>query len=130
MDILQKYYATFNAHDTAAMLECLTEDVQHEISQGGSETGKAAFAAFMSHMDECYLEQVRDLVLMQSADGTRAAAEFWLDGEYLQTDGKFPTAKNQKYTLRVGAFFDLQNGKIARVSNHYNLGEWLRQVAS
>jgi steroid delta-isomerase-like uncharacterized protein len=129
MDIIKTYYSAFNAHDTTTMLECLTEDVQHEVSQGGLETGKAAFAAFMAHMDRCYLEQVQNVVLMQNPDGTRAAAEFDLEGQYLQTDGNFPPAKGQRYTLRVGAFFELQNGKIARVSNHYNLREWLRQVS-
>jgi steroid delta-isomerase-like uncharacterized protein len=128
MEIIEKYYAAFNAHNTAAMLECLTEDVQHEISQGGTELGKAAFAAFMGHMDECYSEQVLDLVLLQNPDGTRAAAEFRLEGRYLKTDGAFPEAKGQTYTLRVGAFFEVRDGKIARVSNHYNLRDWLRQV--
>jgi steroid delta-isomerase-like uncharacterized protein len=128
MELIEKYYAAFNAHDTAAMLECLTEDVQHEISQGGLETGKQAFASFMAHMDKCYLEQVLDLAIMQNPDGTRAAAEFRLEGQYLQTDGNFPAAKKQHYTLRVGAFFELRGGKIARVSNHYNLPDWLRQV--
>jgi steroid delta-isomerase-like uncharacterized protein len=128
MELIKKYYAAFNAHDTTAMLECLTEDVQHEISQGGLEVGKPAFAAFMAHMDKCYLEQVLDLVVMQNPDGTRAAAEFHLKGQYLQTDGDFPQAKGQPYTLRVGAFFEVRQGKIARVSNHYNLRDWLRQV--
>jgi steroid delta-isomerase-like uncharacterized protein len=128
MEIIEKYYAAFNAHNTADMLECLTEDVQHEISQGGTEIGKTAFAAFMAHMDGCYSEQVRDLVLMQNPDGTRTAAEFMLEGKYLETDGGFPTAKGQPYTLRVGAFFEVRDGKIARVSNHYNLNDWLQQV--
>jgi steroid delta-isomerase-like uncharacterized protein len=128
MQIIEQYYAAFNAQDTSTMLECLTEDVQHEVSQGGTEIGKPAFAAFMAHMDKCYQEKVLDLVLMQNPDGTRAAAEFRLEGQYVQTDGDFPPAKGQFYTLRVGAFFELREGKIARVSNHYNLGDWLRQV--
>lgn len=130
MEILQRYYAAFNRQDTSAMLECLTTDVLHEISQGGVEQGQAAFAAFMVHMNRCYHEQVLDLVLMQNQDGSRAAAEFQLEGEYLLTDGNFPLAKNQKYTLRVGAFFELRDGKIARISNHYNLKDWLHQVES
>ena len=34
------------------------------------------------------------------------------------------------YRLRVGAFFDLQEGKVRRVTNYYNLEEWLRQVGA
>jgi steroid delta-isomerase-like uncharacterized protein len=126
--LIRDYYAAFNAHDWNGMLALLTDDVAHDISQGGRETGRDAFKAFMAHMDRSYRESVRELVVMVAAGGTRAAAEFELDGEYLATDGNFPPAKGQRYTLRVGAFFDVKGGKIARVSNHYNLKDWLAQV--
>jgi steroid delta-isomerase-like uncharacterized protein len=126
--LIRDYYAAFNARDWNGMLALLTDDVAHDISQGGRETGRDAFKAFMAHMDTSYREKVRELVVMVAAGGTRAAAEFELDGEYLKTDGNFPQAKGQRYTLRVGAFFDVKNGKIARVSNHYNLKDWLAQV--
>ena len=41
-----------------------------------------------------------------------------------------PEAKGQTYHLRVGAFFDLRDGKIARVTNRYNLSEWMRMVGA
>jgi steroid delta-isomerase-like uncharacterized protein len=125
---IRAYYAAFNARDWQGMTALLTEDVAHDICQGGCQTGRAAFAAFLAHMDRCYRESVRDLVVMVSADGARAAAEFELDGTYLATDGAHPPARGQTYTLRVGAFFDLSGGKIARVSNHYNVKAWLDQV--
>lgn len=126
--LIRDYYAAFNARDWDGMLALLADDVAHDISQGGRETGRDAFKAFLAHMDSSYRERVREPVVMVAAGGTRAAAEFELDGEYLATDGNFPPAKGQRYTLRVGAFFDVRNGKIARVSNHYNLKDWLAQV--
>ena len=126
--LIRDYYAAFNAQDWNGMLALLTDDVAHDISQGGRETGRDAFKAFMAHMDTSYREKVRELVVMVAVGGARAAAEFELDGEYLKTDGNFPQANGQRYTLRVGAFFDVKNGKIARVSNHYNLKDWLAQV--
>jgi len=126
--LIRRYYDAFNAGDWAGMLALLSDDVAHDISQGGREVGAEAFARFMAHMERCYRERVRDLVVMASADGARAAAEFMLDGEYLRSDGAFPPAHGQRYTLRVGAFFELRGGRIARVSNHYNLKDWLRQV--
>lgn len=126
--LIRDYYAAFNARDWNGMLALLTDDVAHDISQGGREIGRDAFKAFLAHMDARYRENVRELVVMAAAGGARAAAEFELDGEYLATDGNFPPAKGQRYTLRVGAFFDVKGGKIARVSNHYNLKDWLAQV--
>ena len=65
---------------------------------------------------------------MTSADGTRAAAEFVVHGEYLNTDEGLPEASGQRYQLPAGAFFELRNGKVARISNYYNLQDWIAQV--
>ena len=128
LDLLQRYYAAFNAGDREAFLSLLTEDVVHDINQGGSERGTAAFRAFMERMDRCYRESIEDLVLMADETGTRAAAEFTVMGEYLATDEGLPPAKGQTYQLSAGAFFTLRHGRVARVSMYYNLEEWLRQI--
>lgn len=128
--LIQNYYATFNAGDRAAFLALLTEDVAHDINQGGTETGKAAFRAFLARMDRSYREQVCDLAVFANEDGTRGAAEFYIEGEYLATDEGLPPANGQRYRLRVGAFFELQNSRVSRVTNYYNLDEWLRQVGA
>ena len=129
---VRAYYAAFNAGDTEAFLALLTDDVIHDISQGSRETGKAAFRTFVAHMDRCYKETITDLVVMTNPDGTRAAAEFTVHGTYIATDPGVPTgtapAKGQTYNLPAGAFFTLKNNKVARISNHYNLGEWIAQV--
>ncbi|QGP80924.1 ketosteroid isomerase-related protein [Sphingobium sp. CAP-1] len=127
-ELLDLYYAAFNRGDAAAMLALLTDDVIHEPSQGNAREGKGAFAEFLDHMNRCYREQVIDPVFLTSQDGQRAAAEFMLEGRYLETDSDLPPATGQTYHLRVGAFFELRDGLIARVSNHYNLADWLNQV--
>lgn len=126
--LLSRYYAAFNAGDGQAMLACLSEDVAHDINQGERQIGKPAFAAFLDHMDRCYRERLADIVLMVSEDGTRGAAEFVVHGEYLATDEGLPPATGQRYVLPAGAFFDIANGRIARVSVYYNLSDWTRQV--
>jgi steroid delta-isomerase-like uncharacterized protein len=130
--LVRAYYAAFNAGDRAAFLGLLTEDVEHGISQGGSEHGRDAFARFMAHMDRCYREQITDIVVMTDASGTRAAAEFVVHGTYIATDpgvpAGTPAAAGQRYTLPAGAFFTLRDGRVARIANHYNLGDWVRQV--
>ncbi|MBS7790143.1 nuclear transport factor 2 family protein [Roseococcus sp. SDR] len=127
-DLLRRYYAAFNAGDWEGMLACLTEDVAHDVNQGGREVGRAAFAAFLARMERCYRERVEDLVVMVSPDGTRGAAEFVIHGTYLVADEGLPPARGQGYVLPVGAFFEIQGGRIARVTNYYNLQDWLRQV--
>lgn len=127
--LIERYYAAFNAGDTDAMLACLTEDVAHDINQGGRQSGKAAFRDFLAHMDRCYRERLTDIVVMTSPDGARAAAEFVVHGAYVTTDEGLPPATGQTYVLPAGAFFGLRDGLIARVSVYYNLTEWIAQVS-
>ena len=122
------YYAAFNRGDWAAMLGCLHDDVVHDLNQGGRETGREAFAAFLQRMQSCYRERLDDVVVLASEDGSRAAAEYVVHGQYLRGEAGLPEARNQRYVLPGGAFFDLRDGRIARVTNYYNLQDWIAQV--
>jgi steroid delta-isomerase-like uncharacterized protein len=127
--LIRRYYDAFNAGDAESFLGLLTDDVIHDINQGPCETGRAAFAAFVDRMTRCYRERIVDLVVMTEASGTKAAAEFVVHGEYLAADEGLPSAHGQHYVLPAGAFFALRDGKIARVTNFYNLQDWLLQVS-
>lgn len=126
--LLARYYAAFNAGDWPGMLDCLTADVVHDINQGTSQHGKAAFGEFLTHMDRCYRERLEDLVLMASDGGAHGAAEFTVHGAYLATDDGLPEATGQTYILPAGAFFAFRDGRISRVSVYYNLADWTAQV--
>ncbi len=130
ISLITHYYEVFNAGDREALLCLLTEDVRHDINQGASEVGREVFRAFLQRMDRCYREQVEDLQVFGNQDGTRGAAEFFINGEYLNTDDGLPPATGQKYCLRVGAFFELRAGQVSRVTNYYNLEEWLRLIGA
>ena len=61
--------------------------------------------------------------------GARAAAEYVVHGQYLKDDEGLPPARGQEYVLPGGAFFDIRGERIARVSNYYNLQDWIAQVS-
>jgi len=127
--LIRQYYAAFNAGDMDAFLDLLTEDVAHDVNQGGRELGREAFAAFMARMNRCYREEIVDIAVMVDRDGSRASAEFTVLGTYLATDDGLPPATGQTYRLPAGAFFDIRDGRVARISNYYNLQDWLAQVS-
>ena len=126
---LRAYYEALNRHDPAGAVALLAEDVVHELNQGPREVGKAAFREFLQRMEFCYAEQLVDIRLLASADGTRAAAEYTVLGEYIADDIGMPPARNQHYRMSGAAFFSLHGGRIVRVSDHYNLQEWFSQIA-
>ncbi|RIA01501.1 isopropylmalate/homocitrate/citramalate synthase [Cereibacter sphaeroides] len=129
-ELIGRYYAAFNAGDAEGMLACVTDDIEHRVNEGEVRHGREAFADFCSHMGVSYREELREMVIFVTEDGTRGAAEFVVHGMYLQTDPGLPEAQGQTYVLPAGAFFDLRDGRIARVTTFYNLSDWIRQVSA
>lgn len=128
-DIVKQYFAAFNAGDVEAMLACLSPDVAHHVNEGRIRTGKVKFAEFCAHMNHCYREELTDMVIFEAENGMRAAAEYIVNGTYLITDEGLPEARGQTYRLPAGSFFDVKDGKIARVTTYYNLADWVAQVS-
>jgi steroid delta-isomerase-like uncharacterized protein len=127
--LIRDYYIAFNKGDSEGMLAFLTDDVIHDVNQGERREGKEKFRAFNARMTHHYKEELRDIVVMVSKDGTRAAAEFNVHGQYINTDSGLPAAKGQAYVLPAGTFFAIRGGKIARVTTYYNLTDWIAQVS-
>ena len=126
--VIQSYYDAFNRGDFAAFLDLVADDVVHDINQGEREIGKDAFRAFVDRMNRSYREKLTDIVIFGSQDGTRGAAEFVVNGQYLATDEGVPEATGQRYVLPAGAFFEVRDGKVARITNYYNLKDWITAV--
>lgn len=126
--LILRFYAAYNRRDVDAMLDCVSEDVVHDVNQGQRESGKAALRAYFERILRCYHEELRDIVVLSIDDGTRAAAEFVQHGVYQDTEPGLPPALGQRYVLPGGGFFSVHLGKIARVAHHYNLHERATQI--
>ena len=127
--LILRYFAALNRCDLEGVLDCLAEDVVHDINQGNRETGTAAFRDYISRDLRSYREELRDIVVMCVDDGTRAAAEFAVHGVYQASATGLPPAQGQRYVLPAGAFFAIHQGKIARITPYYNQHERMAQIA-
>jgi len=125
--LIADYFDAFNRHDIEGMLATLSDDVAHDINEGGREVGIEAFRTFKLHMEKCYSEQAVNLVIF--ANGNRGAAEFVIDGSYIADDDGLPPATGQKYLIPCAAFFEAENGKLTRVTSYYNLAGWIQAVS-
>lgn len=127
--LIEQYYSAFNRGDWKGMLELLDEQVAHDLNQGEREIGIDRFRAFLQKMARCYLEVLTDVRILASSDGAHMAAEYVVSGQYLSSDEGLPMARGQRYRVAGGAFFDIAAGRIVRVSNHYNMADWVAQVS-
>lgn len=128
-EIVKQYFDYLNSGNNEGMVSLLDKDVTHEVNQGDTRKGTQLFKEFMKHMDSCYKENIRDLVVLSNPNSkNRVSTEFIVDGTYLKTDKGLPEARNQKYSVRAGTFFEIHEGKISRITTYYNLPQWIRAV--
>lgn len=131
VSIIEQYYAAFNQRDWTLFFSLLADNVRHDINHGSHEIGKAAFHTFMNRMNQCYEETIENICIMTNTNyPDRAAVEYVVHGKYLRTDTGLPEAKGQIYQLPGGAFFEIKNGTITRITNYYNLADWLKQIGA
>lgn len=126
-ELIVAYFDAFNRHDAAGLLALLNDDVVHEINEGPTEVGIEKFRAFKAHMDKCYREQIRDMVVM--VEGERGCCDFICDGSYIGTDAGLPEATGQTYSIPGCAIFTCRNGKIVKIASYYNLKNWIAAVS-
>ncbi|MCA0366287.1 MAG: nuclear transport factor 2 family protein [Bacteroidetes bacterium] len=128
VEIVKAYYQNFNNKNWQGMLDLLSEDIRHDANQGDSRVGKELFREFLAHMDSCYDETLTEMVFFAEPADQRVAVEFIVNGTYKSTDEGLPEATGQKYVLPAGAFLDVKDGKISRVTTYYNLPLWEKMV--
>lgn len=126
-NIIQQYYDCFNRRDWPGMASLVSPDIRHEVNQGEVRIGLEKFKEFLQMMDESYEETLTDMVMMSDESGERFACEFTVSGIYKKGDE--PPAHNQKYVLPAGAFLEVKNGKITRITTYYNLPLWIKLVS-
>ena len=129
LQTVQQYYEYFNQKNWQGMLSLLHPEVRHESNQGDVRIGIDKFADFLKKMDECYEENLTDMVFFTESSNQRIATEFTVNGIYKKADDDLPPAHNQSYVLPAAAFLELKEGKISRVTTYYNLTLWLELVS-
>lgn len=127
-DLLQRYFNALNDRDIRACMALVSDELILEPNQGFAEQGRDAFAGFLERQLQCYHETIESLVILAESEGRHAACEYRVAGEYLATDDGLPEACGQRYQMRVGAFFEIRDALITRISLHFNLPDWLAQV--
>lgn len=129
LEIVQNYYAAFNAKNWAGMLALVSPEIRHEPNQGDARVGIEKFTEFLAMMDTSYEEALTDMVFFTEPSGKRIAVEFMVSGIYKQGEEGLPEAHGQSYVLPAAAFVEVTEQKISRVTTFYNLPLWISLVS-
>ncbi len=107
--LIERFLDAINALDFETAIGSLHEDVVHDIGHGERIFNREAFRETILRRASATGEQIGDLVLMASDDGTRASAEFTRRGRDI-------AGKN--YSFPGGMFFAIEDRKIVRVTEY------------
>lgn len=127
--IVKAYLEAANRDDNAAILALMHEDVAFDINQSMRKVGLDDLRLFLASKGAHCKEQLADAVIFSSEDGSRGAAEFTWKGCYIATIEGFPKANGQRFSLQAAIFMEIEDGKIARITSHRDMKEWLRQIS-
>ena len=127
--IVQQYYQFFNQKNWAGMLSLVDTEIRHETNQGEVRTGHEKFTSFLQKMDECYDENLTDMLFFTEPSNHSIAVEFTVNGIYKKGDDDLPPAHHQTYILPAAAFLVVKDDKITRITTYYNIPHWIELVS-
>ena len=117
--LVRRFLDAVNARDGDSARACLAEDVALDLADGRRAIGDEAFRDFLAERLRRGDETMADVAIMTDEDGGRAAAEFTRRGRRVSASG----APGQVYSVAAGMFFEVDDGKITRVSDHAGRAE-------
>ena len=118
--LLLSYEAAWSAHDAEKVAAYFTDDAVYEdVALGEVHRGKAAIKAFAKGTFEIlpgYALKPRSLVVGKGS----AAVEWVMSGTFRET--------GKSFSVRGVSVMQLENGKIRRNSDYWNMAEFQRQI--
>lgn len=129
-DLIDRFFAALEAHEGPALESLLAPDIVYDPAHGGRTVGRDAFRRAMAEQASSLAAVFADRALMVAAEGHRAAVECTMRGVYRRSLDGLPEARGQSFSLPAGVFFELENGRIARVSIFVRERDWLQQLGN
>jgi steroid delta-isomerase-like uncharacterized protein len=124
--LAEAYVQAWNKHDFAALDTILAPDALHEdIAQNVHATGLAAIKDFMRQN----IASEPDLswrITNAVEDGHYVAFEWTWTSTYTGPDATGKTVTNRKISGRGASFVEIENGRIKRFTDYYDLGSYFR----
>lgn len=124
--VAEAYVHAWNKHDFAAMDTILASDALHEdIAQNVHANGVEAIREFM-RQDVAREPDLKWQMTNVVEDGRFVAFEWTWTSTYTGPDGTGKTVTNKKLSGRGTSFVEIENGKIKRFTDYYDMGSYFR----
>jgi steroid delta-isomerase-like uncharacterized protein len=124
--VAEAYVHAWNKHDFAALDTILASDAVHEdIAQNVHAKGVAAIKDFM-RQDIAAEPDLNWQMTTTLEDGRYVAFEWTWTSTYTGPDAAGKTVTSKKISGRGESFVEIDNGRIKRFADYYDLGSFFR----
>jgi steroid delta-isomerase-like uncharacterized protein len=124
--VAEAYVHAWNKHDFAALDTILASDAVHEdIAQNVHAKGVAAIKDFM-RQDIAAEPDLNWQMTTTLEDGRYVAFEWTWTSTYTGPDAAGKTVRSKKISGRGESFVEIDNGRIKRFADYYDLGSFFR----
>src|ERR671919_155428 len=127
--LVSQLYAAWSLHEPAIIDRIFTEDaVYSDVAGGKNQRGKEQIKQLL-HAAFAWAPDFR-VTMISLTVGENAAATEWIS-EGIQTGpiGELPASGNS-FRLRGASILTFRDGKIAKVTDYYDMATFLRQLGS
>jgi steroid delta-isomerase-like uncharacterized protein len=124
--VAQAYVDAWNKHDSAALDTLLAPDAIHEdFAQNSRQRGKAEVVQFMGRTmatQPDFKMQIKTSI----EDGRHVALEWTYTATYTGPDPTGKQVTNRRISARGASFFDVEKGKITRITDYWDVASAFR----
>lgn len=129
IELVKAFLGALDNRDGTALAALLTEEIVHDTGHGERVIGRNAVRDGLIARALALDETHGDIVAMVSQDGGRAAAEVTLRGSHGQPVEGLPAPSGKRYSLPAGFFFEIEQGKLLRVTRLFDQKALAAQLA-
>ena len=125
--MFKAYEAAWASHDVEKITALFTDDcIYEDVASGVVRNGKAELKTFIKNILTAFPDLKIEIKSFFVA-GDRVGSEWIMTGTRTGPSPYLPNAK-KKFSIRGASITELQNGKIRRTSDYWNMTSYLRQV--
>jgi steroid delta-isomerase-like uncharacterized protein len=126
--IIKEYFSAINAHDVNKIVSFWADDdIREDVPQGIVSTGKNEVAAFYTAMFVNFPDFKGELKSVFGA-GDWAVVEYVMSGIQVNSKRFGKPTNGNPYSFRGAEIFQVNNGKIIKQSDYYNMMTILQQL--
>jgi steroid delta-isomerase-like uncharacterized protein len=127
--VVSSFYDAYARRDIEAMMSHVSDDIVEDLSGIGLVTGAEQEREFLTGVLAAFPDLATEVTRMLAC-GDVVAAEWRRHGTFSGAPWRGLPASGKPFAFRGGAFLEVHDQKITRITGYYDTAEFARQIGA